>query len=206
MNLNFGYGPGHEVVRRFFLPLVERLRLLRDLCAARRLDIRAAGRCRAATRRLLDRWILSRLTRLVGEVARRAGRLRRAARAARAIEAFVDELSNWYVRRNRRRFWKGEVDADKRAAYATLYEVLTRCRRLLAPFVPFLAEAMWENLVLGRPGAPDSVHLADYPARARAPRPAIEAAIELGRRVVALGRTARAASGSRPGSRCARCG
>ena len=82
------------------------------------------------------------------------------------IEAFVDDLSNWYVRRNRRRFWKGELDDDKRAAYATLHEVLVTLVRVLAPFVPHLADAMWGNLVGSvDPAAPDSVHLTDYPDR-----------------------------------------
>ncbi len=60
---------------------------------------------------------------------------------------FVEELSNWYIRRNRRRFWKSENDADKAAAYQTLYESLTTLAQLLAPFMPFLAEAMYQNLV-----------------------------------------------------------
>ena len=97
-------------------------------------------------RTLLDRWILSRLDALVAEV-RGAFDGYDAQRATRAIEAFVDDLSNWYVRRNRRRFWKGELDADKRAAYATLYEVLTTLAALMAPITPHLADAMWDNLV-----------------------------------------------------------
>jgi isoleucyl-tRNA synthetase len=119
-----------------------------------------------------------------------------AQRASRAIEGFVDDLSTWYVRRNRRRFWKGELDDDKRAAYATLHDVLSTLSRLLAPFVPHLADALWDNLVAGVDStAVDSVHLADFPSPVvgRAD-PAIERAVELARRVVALGRTARAAS------------
>lgn len=85
--------------------------------------------------------------------------------AARAIEGFVvDELSNWYIRRNRRRFWKAEGDRDKAAAYQTLYDCLVALSRLLAPFVPFVAEAIYGNLV--RPfdaAATASVHLTDYP-------------------------------------------
>ena len=149
-------------------------------------------------RSLLDRWILSRLEGLVAEV---GGALDGydAMRAARAIETFVDDLSNWYVRRNRRRFWKGELDADKRAAHSTLHEVLTTLCRLLAPIVPHLADAMWENLVTSVDASrPDSVHLADWPEPVAGRRdPQIEAAIELGRRTVALGRSARAASGVR---------
>ncbi len=151
-----------------------------------------------AARSLLDRWILSRLDGLVAEVGGRSTATTRCARA-RAIETFVDDLSNWYVRRNRRRFWKGELDADKRAAHSTLHEVLTTLCRLLAPIVPHLADAMWENLVTSVDATrPDSVHLADWPAPVAGRRDAqIEAAIELGRRTVALGRSARAASGVR---------
>jgi isoleucyl-tRNA synthetase len=149
-------------------------------------------------RTLLDRWILSRLDAVVAEVGAALDGYD-AARATRAIEAFVDDLSNWYVRRNRRRFWKGELDDDKRAAYATLHAVLVDLVRLLAPFVPHVADAMWGNLVAAvDPAAPDSVHLSDFPK----PQPgrrdeALEAAVELARRVVGLGRTARAASGVR---------
>ncbi len=67
--------------------------------------------------------------------------------AARDIETFVDELSNWYVRRNRRRFWKAESDADKQAAYETLYTCLITVTRLAAPFIPFIAEALYRNLM-----------------------------------------------------------
>ncbi|HYM53129.1 MAG TPA: isoleucine--tRNA ligase [Candidatus Dormibacteraeota bacterium] len=196
VNLNFGYAPGHEVVRRFMLPLWNTYGFLVTYA---RLDgwtpLAAEGAAEGA-RTLLDRWILSRLDGLVG-VVREGLDAYDAARASRAIEAFVDDLSNWYVRRNRRRFWKGELDADKRAAYATLHEVLAGLARLLAPFVPHLADAMWGNLVVAvDPAAPDSVHLADFPQRVpgRAD-PAVDAAVELARRVVALGRTARAASG-----------
>ena len=80
------------------------------------------------------------------------------------IEDFVDDLSNWYVRRSRRRFWKGEMDADKAAAYQTLYACLVTVTKLLAPFTPFVAEAMYQNLVrsIDR-DAPESVHLATWP-------------------------------------------
>ena len=146
----------------------------------------------------LDRWILSRLDGLVGEVgAAYAGYDAQA--AGRAIESFVADLSNWYVRRNRRRFWKGELDADKRAAYATLYEVLTTLCRLMAPITPHLTDAIWDNLVATVDASqPDSVHLTDFPERVpgRAD-PALDAAVDLARRTVALGRAARAATGLR---------
>jgi isoleucyl-tRNA synthetase len=95
--------------------------------------------------------------------------------AARDIEAFVDELSNWYVRRNRRRFWKAEDDADKQAAYQTLYTCLLTVAKLSAPFIPFAAEAIYRNL-MGisnfdadtQSAIPESVHLATWPTYAEA--------------------------------------
>jgi len=194
VNINFGYGPGHEVMRRFLLPLWNSYSFLVTYA---RLDGWIPGSDDAASgRTLLDRWILSRLDSAIGEV-RAALDAYDAARAARAIEAFVDDLSNWYVRRNRRRFWKGELDADKRAAYATLHEVLTTVSLLLAPFMPHLADALWSNLVAGLdPDAPDSVHLADFPEREPGRGlPEVDAGVALVRQVVALGRTARSASG-----------
>ena len=195
VNVNFGYGPGHEVVRRFFLPLWNTYAFL---VAYARLDgwlPRGDGVGDGAGRNLLDRWILSRLDAVTDEV---GGALDGydALRATRTIEAFVEDLSNWYVRRNRRRFWKGELDEDKAAAYETLYEVLATLTRLLAPFVPHVADAIWENLVAGvDEDAPDSVHLAVFPSPPGGRRDeALEAAVDRARRVVALGHAARSAS------------
>ena len=117
---------------------------------------------------------------------------------ANAIERFVvDELSNWYIRRNRRRFWKSESDRDKAAAYQTLYECLVSLAKLLAPFIPFLTEAIYQNLVRSSmPTAPESVHLSDYPVVDQAlidealPRD-MAAVFE----VVKLGRAARSEAG-----------
>ena len=79
--------------------------------------------------------------------------------ATRPIEGFVDNLSNWYLRRSRRRFWKSESDDDKYAAYATLYEALVTVSKLLAPTMPFIAEEMYSNLVRSvDPAAPISIH------------------------------------------------
>jgi isoleucyl-tRNA synthetase len=196
-NLNFGYGPAHEVVRRFFLPLWNTYGFFVTYA---RLDRWAPDQTDGVegARTILDRWILSRLDGLVGEV-RAALDAYDSMRAARAIEAFVDELSNWYVRRNRRRFWKGELDADKRAAYSTLHEVLATLMRLMAPMTPHLTDAIWDNLVVTvDAGQPDSVHLTAMPDRvAGRSLPELEAAVDLARRTVALGRAARAASGIR---------
>jgi isoleucyl-tRNA synthetase len=193
VNVNFGYVPGAEVVRRFFLPLWNTYSFFVTYA---RLDgwLPDPATEEGASAALLDQWIASRLDGLVHDV-RTALDAYDAARAARRIEGFVDELSNWYVRRSRRRFWKGELDADKRAAYATLHHVLTSLTRLMAPFVPHLADAMWQNLGLAvDPAAPDSVHLDDYPVPTGRADQAIDGSVALARRVVALGRTARAAS------------
>src|SRR2546428_10984878 len=86
--------------------------------------------------------------------------------AARRLEAFVLDLSTWYVRRSRRRFWKSESDADKRSAYQTLYQVLVNLSQLLAPFTPFVSETIYQNLAAGRQGQSESVHLSDWPVAA----------------------------------------
>ncbi len=111
----------------------------------------------------VDRWLLARLQMLVGQC-RTALDNHDLPPMVRAVEAFVDELSNWYVRLNRRRFWKSADDADKLAAYAALYQTLTTLCRLLAPVAPFLSEAMYQNLVAGvDEQAPESVHLCSFP-------------------------------------------
>ena len=112
---------------------------------------------------LLDRWVLSQLARTVG-TARDGLDAYDATGAGRRIERFVEDLSNWYVRRSRRRFWNpgGEGGRDATAAFHTLYECLVTVANLLAPFTPFVADAIWRNLAAGRRSRPVSVHLADY--------------------------------------------
>ena len=111
----------------------------------------------------LDRWILSELNQLIADVDSALEHYDPTG-AGRKIETFVDGLSNWYVRRSRRRFWKSESDADKLAAHSTLYQCLVTLAKLLAPFTPFLAEELYQNLVCSAsPEAPDSVHLTDFP-------------------------------------------
>jgi isoleucyl-tRNA synthetase len=144
-------------------------------------------------RPMLDRWVLSQLNATVA-AAREGLDAYDATGAGRAIQSFVDDLSNWYVRRSRRRFWNpaGERDTDTRAAFHTLYECLVTVATLLAPFTPFLAEALWRNLAADRNGAPDSVHLADYPAAdSRLRDPALDEAMAAARSIVGLGRTIR---------------
>lgn len=112
---------------------------------------------------LIDRWALGRLNALISDVTTMLDNYDIYS-PTREIERFVEDLSNWYVRRNRRRFWKSENDGDKRAAYTTLYMCLATLARLLAPFMPFVSESLYRNLAAGQNSdAPESVHLASWP-------------------------------------------
>ncbi len=115
-------------------------------------------------RTAMDRWLISRLNSLVAGVEAELDQYE-ITRAARAIQNFViEDLSNWYVRRSRRRYWRKDMDDDKRAAYATLYEVLVSLSKVIAPFLPFVADEIYRHLVLPVDAdAPESVHLALYP-------------------------------------------
>ncbi len=111
----------------------------------------------------LDRWVLARLNALIKEITWAMDNYD-GARITQTVDAFVDDLSNWYVRLSRRRFWKSESDSDKQSAYSTLYTVLVTLTKLLAPVLPFLSEEMYRNLVCSvQPNAPESVHLCDWP-------------------------------------------
>ena len=165
LNLNFGYNLGDEIRRRFILPLWNSYAFFANYAALDGFDpTDPANAVPLAERTQLDRWVISRLQGVIGET-RAALDAYDAVTATRALERFVvEELSNWYIRRNRRRFWKTEADRDKAAAYLTLYEALTTLTGLLAPFVPFLADELYDNLVRSvSPAAPASVHLTDYP-------------------------------------------
>ncbi|MGH2678768.1 MAG: class I tRNA ligase family protein, partial [Actinomycetota bacterium] len=149
-----------------------------------------------AKRPVLDRWILSRLA-AVTAAARHGLDSYDATTAARELDRFLEDLSNWYIRRSRRRFWDparggDAADAEKVAAHLTLYRCLTDLARLLAPLTPFTAEALWHSLAAGRGGGAESVHLTDYPEADPGLRDEpLERAMETARRVAALGRTVR---------------
>ncbi len=190
------FGPENldEVIRKFMLTLWNTYSFYTLYANIDGFDP-AAHDVPVAERALMDRWILGDLHILVKKVTAELDDYDAFA-AGRAIADFVDELSNWYVRRSRRRFWKSEADADKIAAYLTLNECLVTVAELLAPFTPFLAEELYQNLVAERsPEAPESVHLVDWPA-------ADEALVDhdlslrmaVARQVVNLGRAARNAS------------
>ncbi|MEI7832386.1 MAG: isoleucine--tRNA ligase [bacterium] len=142
----------------------------------------------------IDKWALSRLQLVIGEV---TGHLEhyRVTEAGRAVEEFVDLLSNWYLRRNRRRFWKSEADADKQAAYYTLYTCLLTVAKLTAPFAPFISEEIYRNLTDGK-GQAESVHLAVWPVQdVSLLDTQLDTDMSVLLKTVELGRSARAESG-----------
>ena len=145
---------------------------------------------------VLDSWIISELNRLVSEVSKLMDSYNPTS-ATRRIEGFIDNLSNWYVRRNRRRFWKSESDADKLAAYTTLHQCLVTLSQLLAPFVPFIAEELYQNLFRSvNPEARESVHLTDFPIADEIKiNDKLNGDVELAMKISSLGRAARAKAG-----------
>lgn len=149
-----------------------------------------------ATLTVMDKWILSRLNTMVGEVDSDLSDYK-VTEAAKALQAFVDELSNWYVRRSRERFWAKGMERDKVNAYMTLYTALTTFVKAAAPLVPFITESIYQNLVVSvDKKAPESVHLCDFPqADTALIDKALEENMALVLEIVALGRAARNASG-----------
>jgi isoleucyl-tRNA synthetase len=179
-----------EVVRKFLLTLWNTYSFFVTYANIDKFDPRTAA---TEHRPELDRWILSELNQLTDGVTRSLDEYD-ATGAGRKIEEFVDNLSNWYVRRSRRRFWKSENDTDKQSAYVTLYQCLITLAKLLAPLTPFVAEELYQNLV--RPfdkDAPESIHLADYPrADLSQVDEKLSNAVNVVVKVTSLGRAARA--------------
>ncbi|HPF13912.1 MAG TPA: isoleucine--tRNA ligase [Planctomycetota bacterium] len=141
----------------------------------------------------LDGWILARMQTLIGLVRQHMDEYRLYLVVPALLE-FIDDLTNWYIRLSRRRFWRGgsSEDRDKHNAYRTLHHVLLTLSRVLAPFLPFVADEMYENLAVGQ--GKDSVHLEDYPeADASLHNPALERRMELARKAVSIGRSLRVA-------------
>ncbi len=197
-NLLFGYHRADETRRRFLIPLWN---VYSFFVTYANLDGWMPSRAQAAGDGAslprgelseLDRWILARLNQVVARVTETLDGYDPYA-ATLAIEPLLDDLTNWYVRRSRRRFWKSEHDADKEAAYATLYQVLVTLVKLLAPMVPFVTEVMYQNLVRSLDGdSEESVHHCSWPV-------VDDAAIDQGLleqmglavRIAGLGRSAR---------------
>jgi len=190
VDMLFGYHLADETRRRFFIPLWNVYSFFVTYANLDGWTPNGSGELSP-----LDRWIRARLHELIGE-ANAALADYDMPRFAKAAEVFVDDLSNWYVRRSRRRFWKSEADADKQAAYSTLYEVLVNLAKILAPVLPFMTEALYQNLVRAvDANAPESIHHCAYPQTA-------ESLIDhellddvaLSRSVVTLGHSIRASS------------
>ncbi len=185
-----GHGTIQEVVRKTLLTYW-------NTVAFQALYARTCGWAPSAAdpavedRPLLDRWLVGELHTLVRDVTD-AMESFDTQRAGKLLSAFVDDLSNWYVRRSRRRFWQGDP-----AALRTLHDVVETFTRLMAPLVPFITERVWQDLVVPVvPDAPDSVHLASWPEADPARiDPALSERMRLVRRLVELGRATRAESG-----------
>ena len=141
---------------------------------------------------IMDKWLLSKLNTVVGEVDRDLDNYR-IPEAARALQEFVDEMSNWYVRRSRERFWAKGMEQDKINAYMTLYTALVTISKAAAPMIPFMTEDIYRNLVCSiDKDAPESVHLCDFPAvHEEMINKDLEAAMEEILDIVVLGRAAR---------------
>ncbi|MCH7625900.1 MAG: isoleucine--tRNA ligase [Chloroflexi bacterium] len=221
-NINFGYGTGDEIRRRFIIPLWNVYSFFVTYANIDQYDPSTAAPP-VKDRAELDRWIISELHTLVAEVTDALESFE-PDRAARAVEGFIEYLSNWYVRRSRRRFWKAGVlgddggDEDKLSAYASLYECLVTLTRLVAPIMPFMTEDMYQNLVNFRSVSGDSVtsdeliapwvgakvhahesvHLDDYPVSdASLIDETLSEATRLAMRLSSMGRAARSKAGVR---------
>ena len=143
----------------------------------------------------MDRWILSRLNTLMGRVEAYLDDLKMT-EAGREMQDFMDDLSNWYVRRCRERYWGKDMTADKEAAYMTLYTVLKTMALISAPFTPFMSETMYQNMVRTvDKSAPESIHLCDWPKKDESfIDPELEANMAAVLDIVVLGRSARNAA------------
>ena len=143
----------------------------------------------------MDRWILSRLNTLIGHVEAYLDDLKMT-EAGREMQDFMDDLSNWYVRRCRERYWGKDMTADKEAAYMTLYTVLNTMALISAPFTPFMSETMYQNMVRTvDKSAPESIHLCDWPKKDESfIDPELEANMAAVLDIVVLGRSARNAA------------
>ncbi|MEA1881763.1 MAG: isoleucine--tRNA ligase [Candidatus Marinimicrobia bacterium] len=189
-NLLFGYSHGNEV-RKKLIQLWNSYSFFATYAAVDGFDLKKVN---AADYELniMDRWVLSKLHTFIRD-SRLALDEFRSDQMMKKFELFLEELSNWYIRRSRRRFWKSEDDGDKQAAYTVLYDVLTSVIKMLAPVLPFVAEEIYQNLVRNMDeSAPESVHLCEYPV---ADESKIDTVlmdkVDSLRRIVELGRSAR---------------
>ncbi|HEX6767376.1 MAG TPA: class I tRNA ligase family protein, partial [Polyangiaceae bacterium] len=181
-----------EIVRTVVLPYWNALSFLTTYAIVDGWDPRSAKPRPPRERPELDRYVLSTLESLVSDVNREMEAYRLYAVVPRLVD-FIDLLTNWYIRLSRRRFWKSDDPADKSDAYATLYEVLTTFAKVMAPFMPFLSEFVYQRTERAvAPDAPTSVHFCDFPqARPELIDPALEKRMTTVRTIVSLGRRLR---------------
>ncbi len=187
-NLLFGFGPGHEIKRKL-LTLWNSTRFLVDYATIA--GFRPEWAAEPPAERPLDRWLAARTAKFVAE-ATSAYESYLTTDVIRAFDDFVDDVSNWYIRRSRRRFWDGDA-----VALQALWTALVQGIRVIAPIMPFLSEHLWQNLVRGASGEPPaSVHLAGWPEAGELDGTLVAEIADV-RRVVALGHQARQATGLR---------
>jgi isoleucyl-tRNA synthetase len=191
-NVLFGYGPGHEAKRKL-LTLWNCVSFFVTYAAVEGFRPRFAdleGWSRADGLRPLDRWLLARVQEFVDE-ATDAYETFMTVNVVRSFEVFLDDVSNWYVRRSRRRFWDGDE-----AAFRTLWYALVQSLRVVAPVLPFLTEHLWRELAAPLEGAPESIFLAGWPeSSVRLRDTAILEEVAAGRQVAELARSARQQAG-----------
>jgi isoleucyl-tRNA synthetase len=202
-DLLFGYQRAEEVRRRFIIPLWNVYSFFSTYAnldhwapAAEGLTPGTPEGPTPSSDNPLDQWILARLNQVVAQVSQNFEDSD-AYSATQVFESLLDDLSNWYVRRSRRRFWKSEADRDKETAYATLWHVLVKMTRALAPTLPFITETMYQNLVRNVfPESYESVHHTDWP---EADHAVIDEKLiyqmDLARRIASLGLSARSNAG-----------
>jgi len=179
-----------DMVRRALLPWYNAFSFLRTYAA---IDNWSPDKGLHAGENVLDHWLLSRVQTLKSTVAREMEAYR-LYNVVPALLGFIEDLTNWYIRLNRGRFWGEGITPDKVAAYSTLYEVLLELSKLMAPFAPFLSEHLYQQLeaLAARPACPSSVHLCDYPvAEPTQIRPNLELAVDRMQQVILLGRQKR---------------
>jgi isoleucyl-tRNA synthetase len=160
-NLNFGYNIAQDFRKR----LITLWNSYSFFATYAELDGYSPAKNKVAPENLseLDRWLMARLAQLI-KIAREGFDDYAPARVMKGVDDFLEVLSNWYIRRSRRRFWKSDNDQDKWSAYQTLYQALKGLILVLAPVTPFITDKIYQNLVRGlEPDAPESVHLAKYP-------------------------------------------
>lgn len=187
--LNFSKQGVKEVLRAFHLPLWNSYSFFVTYANIDGWDPKRDTVPLTSITNPLDRWILSATEHLVTEVSTQLD-CYDLQRSITPLFRFLDELTNWYIRRSRRRFWKGTLDDEKKGAYTTLYRVLTRFAQVVAPCAPFISETIWRGLRSS--DMPESVHLSDYPqADASLRDEALEQEMALAMRAVSMGRALR---------------